>query len=67
MMAEKEGQKKQDEICFPAIREDISGIAGISPESVSRNLSDFREEGLIETNGAEIRIMSKKKLKKIKG
>lgn len=67
MMADKEGKKKQDEICFPVMREDISGIAGISPESVSRNLSDFREEGLIETSGSEIRIVSKEKLEKIKG
>jgi CRP-like cAMP-binding protein len=51
---------------FPGFRENISAIAGIAPESVSRNLSDFRDEGLIETNNGEIRIIELKKLQQLR-
>ncbi|CAN5296950.1 hypothetical protein BH09BAC5_BH09BAC5_29360 [soil metagenome] len=52
---------------FPEFRENISALAGISPESVSRNLTDFREEGLIETNNGEILIRDMEKLINLKG
>lgn len=51
---------------FPAYREDISAIAGISPESVSRNLTDLREEGLIETQNGRMIIKDFKKLESLK-
>lgn len=51
---------------FQVGRDTISSIAGIAPESVSRNLSDFREEGLIDTDNGSIRIMNPEKLKKLK-
>ena len=51
---------------FPVYRENISAIAGIAPESVSRNLSDFREEGLIETHNGTIKINDYKKLESLK-
>lgn len=51
---------------FPVNREDISAIAGITAESVSRNLTNFKEEGLIETNNTTIRILDLKKLENIK-
>lgn len=54
------------ESTFPAHRENISAIAGISPESVSRNLTDFKEEGLIETNNGIIKILNLKKLTELK-
>jgi CRP-like cAMP-binding protein len=47
------------------LRENLSSIAGISPESVSRNLSDFRDEGLIETVNGTIKIVNVKKLEMI--
>ncbi|MCX6312200.1 MAG: response regulator [Bacteroidetes bacterium] len=47
-------------------RENLSAIAGISPESISRNLADFRDEGLIESENAVIRILDFKKLERIK-
>lgn len=52
--------------CFTLLRENISAIAGISPESVSRNLTNFREEGLIETNNGSIKILNIKKLQMIR-
>lgn len=53
-------------LAFPIFREDISAIAGISPESVSRNLTDLREEGLIETQNGKVIIKDVKKLEALK-
>jgi CRP-like cAMP-binding protein/FixJ family two-component response regulator len=55
-----------NEFAFSLNRENISALAGISPESVSRNLTDFREEGLIETENGNIRILDLRKLEKLK-
>ncbi|HEY0031286.1 MAG TPA: response regulator [Bacteroidia bacterium] len=56
----------QEEKTFFLQRENISALAGISPESVSRNLTDFRKEGLIETVQGHIKILDVKKLELIK-
>lgn len=56
----------QSTTSFPILREDISSLAGISPESVSRNLTDLREEGLIETNCGKVFIKDLKKLESLK-
>ena len=50
----------------PIARETISSIAGVAPESVSRNLSDFKEEGLIESENGSIKIRDFSKLEKMK-
>lgn len=55
-----------NELVFNLHRENISALSGISPESVSRNLSSFREEGLIETINGSIKIKDLKKLEKLK-
>ena len=47
---------------FDVTRENLSAIAGISPESVSRNLTDFRDEKLITTEHGKIRITDFQKL-----
>lgn len=57
---------KKENCSFPAHRENISSIAGISAESVSRNLTDFKEEGLIHTDNKIIRILNEKKLESIR-
>lgn len=51
-----------DNITFPACRDDISAISGVSPESVSRNLTDFRTEHLIELQKGQIKILDLNKL-----
>jgi len=56
----------RENMSFPIFREDISAIAGISPESVSRNLTDLREEGLIETQNGKVTIKDLKKLESLK-
>lgn len=55
-----------NELCFCLHRENISALSGISPESVSRNLSSFKEEGLIETYNGTIRIKDLRKLESLK-
>ena len=51
---------------FAIHRENLSSLAGIAPESISRNLTDFREEGLIETANGGIRILNLRKLEALK-
>ena len=49
--------------CFN--REDIAGLAMTTAEQVSRQLSEFEEEGLIEKRARRIGIMQPSKLKSI--
>jgi CRP-like cAMP-binding protein len=44
-------------------REDLSGLAGASKETVIRTLSDFKDEKLIDITGKEIHILKFDKLK----
>lgn len=44
------------------LRDDLAGVVGTSTESLIRTLADFKEEGLIEVNGREIKILERKKL-----
>ncbi|MCG3166748.1 MAG: Regulator of RpoS [Bacteroidia bacterium] len=64
-MAERYNKDEKDNF-YKISRDNISAIAGIAPETVSRNLSDFREEGLIETVNGGLKIISLVKLKNIK-
>ncbi len=54
------------DIFIPIARENISSLAGISPESVSRNLTEFKEDKLIEIDNGIIKIIDFKKLRNIK-
>lgn len=47
-------------------REDLAGMAGIATETVSRILSDFKEEGLISRSLNELKILNVEKLEKMK-
>ena len=58
--------ENKNEITFAFNRENLSSLAGISPESVSRHLTDFREEGLVESNGGMIVIKNIRKLQQLK-
>jgi DNA-binding response OmpR family regulator len=46
-------------------RDDLAKMVGTAAESVIRVLSDFKNEGLIETEGAKIRIVQPAKLEKV--
>lgn len=58
----KYNKKDDPEFEFDVTRENLSAIAGVSPESVSRNITDLRDEKLITTEHGKIRIMDFRKL-----
>jgi len=51
---------------FKISREELAAMAGIATETVSRTLTDFKEEGLIEKKGATINIQDLNRLVKMK-
>jgi len=51
---------------FKVTREDLAAMAGMATETVSRTLSDFKDEGLIEKKGSLITILEPEKLAKMK-
>ncbi|OCX53892.1 transcriptional regulator [Mucilaginibacter sp. PPCGB 2223] len=51
---------------FRISREDLAAMAGMATETVSRTLSDFKEEGLIEKKGSIITILDEKRLMRMK-
>jgi CRP-like cAMP-binding protein len=51
---------------FRISREDLASMAGIATETVSRTLTDFKDEGLIEKKGSSILLLDLKKLMNMK-
>jgi CRP-like cAMP-binding protein/CheY-like chemotaxis protein len=51
---------------FKITREDLAAMAGIATETVSRTLSDFKDEGLIEKKGSIITLLDLNRLAKMK-
>jgi CRP-like cAMP-binding protein len=51
---------------FRISREDLAAMAGMATETVSRTLSDFKEEGLIEKTAGLITIINQMRLAKMK-
>ncbi|HEU4716647.1 MAG TPA: Crp/Fnr family transcriptional regulator [Bacteroidia bacterium] len=51
---------------IPLSRENISTLAGISPESVSRNLGELRNEGLIEILHGAVKLCNLYKLEHLR-
>lgn len=58
--------KNEDQVLIRISREDLAAFAGTANETVSRILSEFKEERLIVKEKTAIRILSINKLKKIK-
>ncbi|PRY07269.1 CRP-like cAMP-binding protein [Pontibacter ummariensis] len=52
---------------IPVSRHDIAGLVGASPEAVSRTLSEFKNEQLIDIVGSKILILNKQKLLYLRG
>jgi len=46
-------------------REDLAKMVGTAAESVIRVLADFKDEGILETDGGKIRILNSQKLEKV--
>lgn len=65
-LADKYAAEGTENISFAASRNDISALSGIAPESVSRNLSDFKEEGLLLIQNGYLQIIDLNKLYKVK-
>ncbi|MGZ3873809.1 MAG: response regulator [Mucilaginibacter sp.] len=51
---------------FKITREDLAAMAGMATETVSRTLSDFKDEGLIEKKGSMITVLDYDRLAKMK-
>jgi CRP-like cAMP-binding protein len=51
---------------FKISREELASMAGIATETVSRTLTDFKEEGLIEKKGSLVSITNLEQLSKMK-
>jgi len=51
---------------FKISRNDLAAMAGMATETVSRTLSDFKEEHLLDKKGAEITLVSVERLRKMK-
>jgi len=51
---------------FKISREELAAMAGMATETVSRTLTDFKMEGLIERRGSQIRLLDTNRLMKMK-
>jgi CRP-like cAMP-binding protein len=51
---------------FKISREELASMAGIATETVSRTLTDFKEEGLIDKQSSQVQILAIEKLIKMK-
>ncbi|GAA4306752.1 hypothetical protein GCM10023149_00120 [Mucilaginibacter gynuensis] len=56
----------EDNSTIKISREDLAAIAGMASETVSRIITDFKNEGLITKKGSTIKIINSEELKKIK-
>ena len=59
-------QRKENHTEFSATREDLAAMACIATETVSRTLSDFKDEKLIERLGTQITVLNFDALLKMK-
>jgi DNA-binding response OmpR family regulator len=61
----KAGALKDARSTIAISREDLAKLVGTAAESVIRVLADFKEEGILETEGGRIRILNLDKLEKV--
>jgi len=60
-------QEKQDgQIILRISRDNLAAMAGMATETVSRILSDFKDESIIERKGSQIGILDQQKLQQMK-
>jgi len=65
-MVRLQGQQDEFEGSFKITREDLAAMTGMATETVSRTLSDFKEEGLIEKKGSVVKVVNLESLAKMK-
>ncbi len=56
---------KAGEFSLPLSRKDLADLSGMSPETVIRILKNFKDEGLIEMKGKNIKVLDYDRLKHI--
>lgn len=59
-------EKDNDQLTLRISRDNLAAMAGMATETVSRILSDFNDEGLIERKGSQIIILDQSRLTKLK-
>jgi CRP-like cAMP-binding protein/CheY-like chemotaxis protein len=59
-------QSKNDPLLFKISRDELASLAGIATETVSRTLTDFKDEGLIDKQRNEIHILDLNRLLRMK-
>lgn len=59
-------EKQEGQIILKISRDNLAAMAGMATETVSRILSDFKDEGIIERKGSQIGILDHPKLQQMK-
>ncbi|MBG6234589.1 CRP-like cAMP-binding protein [Pedobacter sp. CAN_A7] len=59
-------EKSGEPVVLKVSRDNLAALAGMATETVSRILSDFKEESIIERKGSQIQIMDFKRLQQMK-
>lgn len=67
LLQEKYQQQKDDKFIIHINRENLAAIAGTAKESLTRTLSDFRDEKIIDIEDRNIIILNLQKLKNLPG
>lgn len=66
LMLQDRYAEKGENLNMSLSREDLASIVGTAPETVTRTLSDFKEEGIISVKASHIKIIHPDKLAKMK-
>ena len=66
-LKDKYGVDAEECIDVSLSREEIAGMIGIATENLSRALSQFKEEKVLETRGRKIRLLNEQELLAIRG
>lgn len=56
---------ESDEFVIPCKQKELADMAAISPESLSRILKDFKEDGVVTISGKQVTVIDRKKLEMI--
>ena len=57
--------KDRDDNYISVSRTDLANMVGTTKETLVRTLTEFKQEGIIKTNGSKINILDRQKLKKL--
>ena len=59
-------EKSPDPLLLKVSRDNLAALAGMATETVSRILSDFKDESIIERKGSQIQILNLQRLQQMK-